>query len=63
LRANGVLLLQELVQTYQPKHVPEILAAKAGEFWSQTKRHPNESVDSYYNRFQELLEELSHADD
>jgi len=37
LRANGILLLQELVQTYQPKHVPEVLAAKAGEFWSQTK--------------------------
>jgi hypothetical protein len=63
LRTNGVLLLQDLVQTYHPKHVPEVLAAKAGEFWSQTKRQSNESVDSYYNRFQELLEELSHADD
>ncbi len=63
LRADGVFLHQELVQTYCPKHVPEVLAAKAGEFRSQTKRQPNESVDSYYNRFQELLEELSHADD
>jgi hypothetical protein len=63
LCANGVLLLQELVQTYRPKHVPEALAAKAGEFWSQMKCLPSESVDSYYNRFQELLEDLSHADD
>jgi hypothetical protein len=63
LRANGILLLQELVQTYRPKHVPEVFAAKAGEFWSQTKRLPTESVGSYYNRFQELLDELSHADD
>jgi hypothetical protein len=63
LQANGILLLQELVQTYRPEHVPEVLAAKAGEFWSQTKHLPTESVDSYYNWFQELLEELSHADD
>jgi hypothetical protein len=49
LCANGLLLLQELVQTYKPKNVPEVLAAKAGEFWSQIKRTPHESVDSYYN--------------
>jgi hypothetical protein len=61
LCANGILLLQELVQTYRPKHVPEVLAAKVGEFWSQTKRLPSESVHSYYNHFQELLEALSHA--
>jgi hypothetical protein len=35
LRANGLLLLQELVQTYKPKNVPEVLAAKAGEFSSK----------------------------
>jgi hypothetical protein len=28
LRANGILLLQELVQTYKPKNVPEIIVAK-----------------------------------
>jgi hypothetical protein len=63
LRANGLLLLQEMVQTYKPMNVPEVLAAKAGEFWSKTKRSPSESVDTYYNRFQELLEDLSQADD
>lgn len=63
LRANGLLLLQELGEMYKPKHVPEVLAAKAGEFWSKTKWLSNESVDHYYNRFQELLEDLSHADD
>jgi hypothetical protein len=59
LRANGILLLQELHQMYKPKCVPEVLAAKAAEFWGQTKRIPSESVDEYYNRFQELLEELN----
>jgi hypothetical protein len=34
LCANGILLLQELVQSYRPKNVPEIIAAKTGEFWS-----------------------------
>jgi len=63
LRANGILLLQELVQTYRPCKVPEVLAAKAGEFWSKLKRGQNESIDSYYNRFQELLEDLNEADD
>jgi hypothetical protein len=63
LRANGVLLLQELVQTYKPTNVPEVLAAKAGEFWSKLKRSNGESVDSYYNRFRELLDDLDQADD
>ncbi len=63
LPANGLLLLQELVETYELKHVPEVLAAKTGEFWSKTKCLSNESVDHYYNRFQKLLEDLSHADD
>jgi hypothetical protein len=62
LRANGVLLLRELVHTYKPTNVPEVLAAKAGEFWSRTKRMSNESVDTYYNRFKELLDELDQAD-
>jgi len=63
LRANGLLLLQELVHTYKPTNVPKLLAAKAGEFWSKMKRLPNESIDTYYNRFKELLDELDQADD
>jgi hypothetical protein len=59
LRANGILLLQELHQMYKPKCVPEVLAAKTAEFWGQTKRSSSESVDDYYNRFHELLEELN----
>jgi hypothetical protein len=47
LWANGILLLQELIQTYKPKNVPEVIAAKAGEFWSRTKRLSHESVDTY----------------
>ncbi len=63
LCANGLLLLQGLVQSYRPKNVPEVIAAKTGKFWSCTKRLPNESIDMYYNRFQELLEDLHDADD
>jgi hypothetical protein len=32
LRANGLLLLHDLVQTYKPKNVLEVIAAKTGEF-------------------------------
>ena len=63
LRANGIGLLRELSQTYKPKNVPEIIAAKTVEFWGNTKRSPNESIDSYYDRFQELLEDLADADE
>jgi hypothetical protein len=63
LRANGLLLLRELTQTYKPKHIPEVIAAKTGIFWSQTKRLPSETVDDYYNRFHDLLDELSETDD
>jgi hypothetical protein len=63
LRVNGVLLLRELVQTYKPKNVPEVIAAKTGEFWSHTKRLPTETVDTYYNRFHDLLDELNKADE
>jgi hypothetical protein len=62
LRANGISLLQDLVQTYKPKKVPEIIAAKTGEFWSTMKRSPNESIDSYFNRFHELLDDLNDAE-
>jgi hypothetical protein len=59
LRANGILLLQELHQMYKPKCVPEVIASKTVEFWGHTKRLSSESVDEYYNRFQELLEEIN----
>jgi hypothetical protein len=54
LQANGLLQLRELVQTYKPKNVLEIIAAKTVEFWGSLKRLPNESIDSYYDRFQGL---------
>ena len=59
LHANGILLLQELHQMYKPKCVPEVIASKTVEFWGHTKRLSSESVDEYYNRFQELLEEIN----
>jgi hypothetical protein len=61
LRANGLLLLSELSQTYRPSHVPEVTAAKTVEFWSTLKRSLNESVDAYYNRFKALLDDLEEA--
>jgi hypothetical protein len=63
LRANGLLLLHELTQTYKPKNVPEVIAAKASEFWGATKRLSTETVDVYYNRFHELLDEINDADE
>jgi len=59
LHAHGILLLQELHQMYKPKCVPEVLDVKKGEFWGQMKRNPSQSIDNYYNRFHELLEELN----
>jgi len=61
LRANGLLLLKELSQTYRPSHVPEVKAAKTVEFWSTLKRLPYETVDTYYNQFQTLLDDLEEA--
>ncbi len=63
LRANGIRLLRELVQTYKPRNVPEIIAAKTVEFWGNTKRSPNETIDAYYDRFHELLDDLADADE
>lgn len=63
LYANGLGLLQELVQTYKPKNVPEIIAVKTVEFWGGMKCLPSESIDSYCDRFQELLEDLEDADE
>jgi hypothetical protein len=51
LRANGLLLLQDLVQTYRPKNVPEVIAAKTTLFWGSTKCLSSESSDDYYNCF------------
>jgi hypothetical protein len=34
LRANGLLLLREIHQTYKPTNVPEVITAKTGKFWS-----------------------------
>jgi hypothetical protein len=63
LRVNGIHLLQELVQTCKPKNVPKIIAAKTVEFWGSMKCLPTESIDSYYDRFQEILEDLEDADE
>ena len=43
---------------YKPRSVPEVIATKAAEFWGSTKRQPYETVDDYYNRFQELLSDF-----
>jgi hypothetical protein len=61
LRANGLLLLHELSQTYRPSHVPEVTAAQTVEFRSTMKRMQHESDDQFYNRFQSLLGDLEEA--
>jgi hypothetical protein len=63
LRANGLALLRELVQTYKPPSIPEVIAAKTSEFWGQTKRLPHETVDQYFNRFHDLLDNLHEAEE
>jgi hypothetical protein len=63
LRANGLSLLQDLVQIYKPKNVPEVIAAKTSEFWGTMKSFPSETVDAYFNRFHELLDDLNDATD
>lgn len=51
LHANGLSLLQELVQTFHPKNVPEVIATKTSEFQGSTKCLSSEMVDTYYNPF------------
>ena len=63
MRANGLQLLLELSKTYKPTNVPEVIGAKTVEFWGHMKRLPNESIDDYYDRFHELLEDLQDADE
>lgn len=48
---------------YKPHCVPEVIATKAAEFWGSTKRQPYETVDDYYNRFQELLSDFKDAEE
>jgi hypothetical protein len=55
--------MQDLVQTYKSKNIPEVIAAKTSEFWGSLKRHPTESVDAYYNRFNEILDDLADLDE
>ena len=63
LHANGIHLLQELVQIYKPRNVPEIIAAKTVEFWGSMKQLLSESINLSYDHFQELLEDLEDADE
>jgi len=63
LRENGLAVLQDLVHTYKPKNIPEVIAAKTSEFWGTMKHSPSETVDAYFNRFQELLDDLADADE
>jgi hypothetical protein len=51
-----------LVQMNKPKTVPEVIVTKMGEFWSQTRRSPSETIDVYCNHFHELLDKLSDAE-
>jgi hypothetical protein len=54
-------LLSELTKTYKPTNVLEVIAAKTVEFWGHTKRLSHESIDQYYDRFHELLDDLHDA--
>jgi len=63
LRANGLLLLQELTKTYKPTNVPEVIVAKTVEFWGHMKRLPTESIDLYYDCFHQLLDDLADANE
>jgi hypothetical protein len=40
------------------KNVPEVIAAETSEFWGSMKKLSNESVDTHYNWFHELLDDL-----
>jgi hypothetical protein len=37
--------------------------AKTSECWGHTKHLPHETIDQYYNRFHDLLENLCDADE
>jgi len=40
-----------------------VIAAKSSQFWGQTKRLPSESIDTHFNRFHELLDDLNAEDE
>jgi hypothetical protein len=63
LWANGLAALQDLVHTYKPKNIPEVIAAKTSEFWGSMKCSSSETVNAYFNRFQELLDDLAESDE
>ena len=62
LHSDGLQVLQDLTATHRPLHVPEIIAAKTVQFWGSTRRMSTKTVDVYYNRFKELLDEIQDAD-
>jgi hypothetical protein len=62
IQADGLCLMQEIIQTYRPKKVPEVIAMKTAEFWRSMKHSPYEIVNDYYNQFHDLLDDLSDAD-
>jgi hypothetical protein len=47
LCADVLHLMQEIVQTYQPKNVPEVIPMKTAEFWGSMKCFSYETVDDY----------------
>lgn len=63
LCAHGLYLLQELIQTYKPKNVHEVIAAKTSKFWGNTRCLSSETIDNYYSHFHGLLDELSDAEE
>jgi hypothetical protein len=62
LHSDGLLVLHDLSQTHRPLQIPEVIAAKTVQFWGSTKRLQNETVDTYYNRFKELYDEIQDTD-
>jgi hypothetical protein len=56
-------MIHRVTQTYKPKNIPEVIAAKTSEFWGTTKHLPTETVYDYYNHFHELLDEISDTEE
>jgi hypothetical protein len=48
---------------FPSKEFPRNYCLKNGKFWSVNKRSPSESIESYFNRYHELLDELSDANE
>jgi len=62
LHYDDLSILHDLLETHQPLHIHEVIAAKTVQFWGNTKRMANESVNTYYNHFKELFDEIQDAD-